>query len=166
MKLLALALLLLATPALAAAPTPKLSIASLQQLPIVTMRPYDEKADANAQVDRAFSKAKKSGKRVLIDLGGNWCPDCIVLANFLHLPEMRRFMDAHYEVAMVDVGRFDRNLQVPARFGFKTRLKGVPTLLIATPDGKLVNREDVFATTSASSMTPQSLADYLAKYAK
>ncbi|HEX2759391.1 MAG TPA: thioredoxin family protein, partial [Rhizomicrobium sp.] len=112
------------------------------------------------------ANAKKSGKRVLIDLGGNWCPDCIVLANFLHLPEMRRFMDRHYEVAMVDVGRFDRNLQVPARFGFKTRLKGVPTLLIATPDGKLVNRNDVFATTSASSMTAKSLADYLAKYAK
>ena len=69
-------------------------------------------------------------------------------------------------VAMVDVGRFDRNLQVPARFGVKTRLKGVPTLLIATPDGQLVNRDDVFATTSASSMTPKSLADYLAKYAK
>ena len=158
--------LLLATPALAAVPTPKLTIASLQQLPIVTMRPYDEKANANAQVDRAFAKAKKSGKRVLIDLGGNWCPDCIVLANFLELPEMRRFMGAHYEVAMVDVGRFDRNLQVPARFGFKTRLKGVPTLLIATPDGKLVNRDDVFATTSATTMTPKALADYLAKYAK
>lgn len=166
MRRLALALLLFASPALAAAPVPKLSITSLQQLPIVTMRPYDEKADANAQVDRAFATAKKSGKRVLIDLGGNWCPDCIVLANFLELPEMRRFMNAHYEVAMVDVGRFDRNLQVPARFGFKTRLKGVPTLLIATPDGKLVNRDDVFATTSASSMTPKSLADYLAKYAK
>jgi hypothetical protein len=67
---------------------------------------------------------------------------------------------------MVDVGRFDRNLQVPARFGFKTRLKGVPMLLIATPDGKLVNRDDVFATTSASSMMPTALADYLAKYAK
>lgn len=166
MKRLALALLLLTTPALAAAPGPKLSIASLQQLPIVTMRPYDEKADANVQVDRAFAKAKKSGKRVLIDLGGNWCPDCLVLANFLQLPEMRRFMDSHYEVMMVDVGRFDRNLQVPARFGFKTRLKGVPSLLIATPDGKLVNRDDVFATTNARGMTPQSLADYLVKYAK
>lgn len=165
MRKLALALLLLAAPAHAVEP-PKLSIASLQQLPIVTMRPYDEKADANAQVDRAFAKARKSGKRVLIDLGGNWCPDCIVLANFLHLPEMRRFMDTHYEIAMVDVGRFDRNLQVPARFGFKTRLKGVPTLLIATPDGQLVNRDNVFATTSARSMTPSSLADYLAKYAK
>lgn len=165
MKRLTFTLILLATPALAGAPAPKPSIASLQQLPVVTMRPYDEKADANIQVDRAFAKARKSGKRVLIDLGGNWCPDCIVLANFLQLPEMRRFMDTHYEVAMVDVGRFDRNLQVPARFGFKDRLKGVPTLLIATPDGKLVNPSDVFATTNARGMTPQSLADYLAKYA-
>jgi thiol-disulfide isomerase/thioredoxin len=158
--------LLLATPALAAAPAPKLSIASLQQLPIVTMQPYDEKANADAQVDRAFAKAKKSGKRVLIDLGGNWCGDCIVLTNFMKLPEMRRFMDTHYEVAMVDVGRFDRNLQVPARFGFKTRLKGVPMLLIATPDGRLVNRGDVFAATNARGMTPSALAGYLAKYAE
>ena len=157
--------LLLATPALAAVPTPKLTIASLQQLPIVTMRPYDEKANANAQVDRAFAKAKKSGKRVLIDLGGNWCPDCIVLANFLELPEMRRFMETYYEEVLVDVGRFNRNLQIPAKFGITERLKGVPALLIATPDGKLVNGENVFATANANSMTPQAIAAYLAKYA-
>ena len=85
MRRLALALLLLTAPALAAVPAPKPSITSLQQLPIATMRPYDEKADANLLVERAFAKARKSGKRVLIDLGGNWCPDCIVLANFLQV---------------------------------------------------------------------------------
>ncbi len=48
----------------------------------------------------------------------------------------------------------------------RQRLKGVPMLLIVTPDGKLVNRNDVFATTNARGMTPKALADYLAKYAK
>ena len=85
---------------------------------------------------------RKSHKRVLIDLGGNWCVDCVVLANFLKLPEMQRFIAAHYEMVPVDVGRFDRNLQIPARFGITGRLKGVPALLIATPDGKLVNGND------------------------
>jgi hypothetical protein len=65
----------------------------------------------------------------------------------------------------VDVGRFDRNRQIPARFGITGRLKGVPALLIATPDGKLVNGNDIFATADASAMTPQALANYLAKYA-
>ena len=160
-----LAILLLTTPAFAAVPAPKLSITDFKQLPVVLTQPYDEGANADAAVAAAFARAQKSHRRVLIDLGGNWCVDCIVLANFLKLPEMQRFMAAHYEVVTVDVGRFNRNLQIPARFGITKRLEGVPALLIATPDGKLVNGTDVFATASASEMTPKSVADYLAKYA-
>ena len=72
MKKLTLAVLLLATPALAAVPAPKPSIATLQQLPVVLMQPYDEHADADAAVAAAFDRARKSHKRVMIDLGGNW----------------------------------------------------------------------------------------------
>src|SRR3954462_12298093 len=158
-----LAVLLLATPAFAAAP--KLSITTFQQLPVVLTQPYDEGANADAAVSAAFARAQKSHKRVMIDLGGNWCVDCIVLANFMKLPEMQRFMAAHYELVAVDVGRFNRNLQIPARFGVTKKLEGVPALLIVTPDGKLINDKDVFATASASEMTPKSVADYLAKYA-
>lgn len=165
MKKLAAGLLLLAMPAFAAVPAPKPSIASIQQLPVVLMQPYDEHSNADAAVAAAFERARKSHKRVLIDLGGNWCVDCVVLANFLKLPEMQRFMAAHYEMVPVDVGRFDRNQQIPARFGITGRLKGVPALLVATADGKLVNGDDLFATADASSMTPQALANYVAKYA-
>jgi len=157
--------MLAALPALAAT-APKPSIASLQQLPVVTLQPYDEAANADAQVAAAFARAQKSHKRVLIDLGGNWCVDCLVLTNFVRLPEMHSFVEAHYEVVLVDVGRFSRNLQIPARFGITKRLDGVPALLIATPDGKLVNGGNIFATADAHSMTPQALADYLAKYAE
>jgi thiol:disulfide interchange protein len=165
----ALALLLLTIAALAATPAhaitaPRPSITSFQQLPVVLTQPYEEGVNADTAVAAALARAQKSHKRVLIDLGGNWCVDCIVLANFLKLPEMQRFMAAHYEVVAVDVGRFNRNLQIPARFGITKRLDGVPALLIATPDGKLVNGGDVFATASASEMTPKAVADYLAKY--
>jgi thiol:disulfide interchange protein len=156
--------LLAALPALAAT-APKPSIASLEQLPVVTLQPYDEAANADAQVGAAFARARKSHKRVLIDLGANWCVDCLVLTNFVRLPEMRRFMEAHYEIVLVDVGRFNRNLQIPARYGIAKKLDGVPALLIVTPEGKLVNADNVFATADAHEMTPQGLADYLAKYA-
>ena len=166
MKKVALAFLFLAAPALAAVPAPRPSISSLTQLPIVTMQVYDEKADADAAVARAFARAKTSGKRVLLDLGGNWCPDCIVLFNFMKLPEIRRFVDTHYEVVEVDVGRFNRNLHIPAKLCFTEKLRGVPAVLVFTPDRKLVNRGDVFTTANANTMTPQGLADYLARYAK
>jgi thiol-disulfide isomerase/thioredoxin len=148
----------------ASAPAPKLPITDLKDLPVVTTAPYDEAADANAVVAAAFARAKKSHKRVLLDLGGNWCPDCIILANLMRMPAMKAFMAKHYEFASVDVGRFDKNLQIPARFGYTQRLKGVPTVLVATPDGKLVNDGHVFALSDARHMTPQSLADYLAQW--
>jgi thiol-disulfide isomerase/thioredoxin len=145
---------------------PKLAIRDLRHLPVVTMKPYDESADADAAVAAAFAEAKKGRKLVLIDLGGNWCPDCIVLANVMRLPRMQHFLRAHYAVAMVDVGRFDKNLQIPARFGIVKRLQGVPSLLIATPDGKLVNAGHVSALADARSMTPQGIADWLASWTK
>lgn len=148
----------------ASAPPPKLPIDDLKNLPVVTTHPYDETAHADAAVAAAFDRAKKDHKRVLIDLGGNWCPDCIVLANLMRMPEMKSFLAAHYEIVAVDVGRFDKNLQIPARFGFTQRLQGVPTVLVATPDGRLVNDGHVFALSDARHMTPQSLAAYLAQW--
>ena len=149
-----------------AAPAPQVSVHDMKDLPVVTMRPYDEAADANAAVDAAFAKAKQDGKLVLIDLGGNWCPDCIVLANIMQLPELKPFLAAHYDIAVVDVGRFNKNLQIPARFGITKRLEGVPTILIATPDGTLVNPGHVSALSDARHMTPQGIADWLAGWAK
>jgi thiol-disulfide isomerase/thioredoxin len=122
---------------------PRLAARDLAQVPIRINAPYNEAADADSDVAAALARARISGKRVLIDLGGNWCPDCIMLANVMALPELKPFLEAHYEIAMVDVGRFDRNLQVPARFGIIQRLAGVPAILIVTPDGKLINRDDL-----------------------
>jgi thiol-disulfide isomerase/thioredoxin len=148
----------------ASAPPPRLPITDLKDLPVVTTHPYDEDANADAVVAAAFDHARKTHKRVLLDLGGNWCPDCIVLANLMRMPPMKSFLDSHYVIAVVDVGRFDKNLQIPARFGYTKRLEGVPTVLVATPAGKLVNDGHVFALSDARNMTPQSLADYLAEW--
>jgi thiol:disulfide interchange protein len=160
----ALVLALATLPAAAAPHAPALAVASLSDLSVPD-RPYDESANADAAVDAAFAKAKAEHKRVMLDLGGNWCGDCRVLAGLMDLPEMRRFLDAHYVVVSVDVGRFKKNLQVPARFGITKRLVGVPSVLVATPDGRLVNRGDIFALADARSMTPQAIADWLAQWA-
>lgn len=162
----ALAVSALALPATAAAP-PNPGISSFAELKTPLPYPYDELANADAAVAKARARAKASGKLLMIDLGGNWCGDCRVLAGTVELPAMKAFMDKHYEVVTVDVGRFNHNLQVPARYGFTKRLVGVPTLLVVDPKtDKLLNRDDVFALSSAGSMSPQALADWLARWPK
>lgn len=160
------AILGLAGPALAAAP-PATGITSFAQLKTPLPYPYDQDANADAALAKARREAKKEGKLLLIDLGGNWCGDCLVLAGTLELPSMKAFMERHYTLVMVDVGRFERNLQIPAHYGFHTRLKGVPTLLVVDPTtDRLINRNDVFALSSAGDMSPQALADWLARWPK
>jgi thiol-disulfide isomerase/thioredoxin len=148
-----------------ALPAPKLSIASLADLPVAERTPYDGNADAKT-VDAAFARARKNGKRVLIELGGNWCPDCLVLANLMRLAEMKNFLAAHFEVVAVDVGRLDRNLDIPARFGLSDRLSGVPTVIVVEANGSVVNTGKTTALTDARHMTPQAIADLLAGWAK
>ncbi len=160
------AALAVAAPAFAV-PPPKTGIASFAELKTPLPYPYDQDANADAAVAKARAKAKRDGKLLLIDLGGNWCGDCRVLAGTLELPSVKAFMDRHYTLVTVDVGRFERNLQIPAHYGFHTRLKGVPTLLVVDPrTDRLLNRNDVFALSSAGDMSPQALADWLARWPK
>jgi len=44
---------------------------------------YDETIDPMAQIDSALVKASHSEKRVICQVGGNWCPWCLRLAAFI-----------------------------------------------------------------------------------
>ena len=161
---LALAAALLAAP-LAAAPGPHVSVATIDDLAKPLPLPYDEAADADAAIAAARARARKTGKKLLIDLGGNWCGDCRVLAGIVRLPEVQAFVAKHYEVVAVNVGRFDKNGQVALHYGIKGRLEGVPAVLIVDPrTDKLLNAGHVTALSDARHMTPQALADWLAQW--
>lgn len=159
--------LLAAAPALAApAVAPRVKAQSFEQLAKPLPLPYAEGANADAAVAAAKARALKSHKKLLIDLGGNWCLDCRLLAGTMELPELRAWVARHYEVVTVDVGRFDKNGQIPARYGITGRLAGVPAVLIVDPrTGRLLNKGHETALADARSLTPQALADWLARYA-
>lgn len=151
---------LVAAPALA----PKVAITTIDQLAKPLPLPYDEKADAQSQLTAAIKLAKKQHKRLLIDMGGNWCPDCRVLAGIMELPEVRAFVERHYVVLDVDVGRYDKNLDIADLYHAHYD-KGAPAVLVVDPGtGRLINDGHTLALRDARHMTPQGLADWLAQW--
>jgi thiol-disulfide isomerase/thioredoxin len=165
MRLLAFAAALsLTVPALAATPAPRVKAQSFEQLAKPLPLPYDESANGVAAVAKARAKARATGKLLLVDLGGNWCLDCRILAGTIELPEVKAWVRRHYEVVTVDTGRHDKNLEVQARYGLGDA-KAVPNLLVIDPKtDKLINAGNTVALSDARSMNPQGLADYLAKW--
>ena len=83
-----------------------------------------------------------------------WCAD---------IPAVKAFVDGNFEVVFVDVGHFDKNLEIPARFGAR-KPQGVPTILVVSADGTLVNPEQREDLADARSMTPQAVVDWLARW--
>jgi thiol-disulfide isomerase/thioredoxin len=145
-------------------PAPHLAESSFAKLAQPLPYPYDEAANAGAAVDAALGRAKAAHKLLLIDMGGNWCGDCRILAGTMALPDLAPFIARHFVVVPVDVGRFSKNMDVAQRFGAK-RPTGVPALLIVDPrSGALLDQGHTEALADARSMNPQALADWLASW--
>jgi thiol-disulfide isomerase/thioredoxin len=128
-----------ATGAMATARTPHVAATTIDALAKPLPLPYDEKADARADLTAAIKRAKQEHKRVLIDMGGNWCPDCRVLAGIFSLPDVRPFLERHFVIVEVDIGRYDKNLDIADRYGAHYD-RGAPAVLVIDPKrNRLVN---------------------------
>ena len=154
---------LTAMPATAATAPHITSATSIDQL-WVPDRPFDEDVNADAAVDAALAQARAEHKLVLINLGANWCADCRILAGVMALRDLKPFVESHYVVVDVDVGRINRNLQIPARFGLAGRPEAVPCILIVDPDDQLLDRDHTEALEDMRALTPQAVADWLAQW--
>jgi thioredoxin 1 len=87
--------------------------------------PYDEAADAKAQVATTLAAAKAHNKNAMIVFGANWCGDCKMLDGEFKKPAFAALLDKHYVVVKVDVGRFNKNLDVVKPYGEVIK-KGIP----------------------------------------
>jgi len=104
---------------------------------------YDVKADASADIAAAVARAHKSDKRVLIVYGGNWCGWCVKLDAFFKKDRtVARTVRYEYEVVKVDVGRFDKNMDLAEKYGAELKKKGVPYLTVLDGEGKVITNQN------------------------
>lgn len=97
-------------------------------------KPYNETADAKADIRQALARAGGDGKAVLVVFGANWCPDCRVLdASFKQGPNAD-LVAKNFEVVKVDLGRYDHNVEVAQSYGVDVK-KGIPTVAILSAKG-------------------------------
>ena len=144
--------------------TAVLAAASLAVAAAESMYPAVERAKAD--VESAMKEAKKTGKRVIVDFGGNWCTDCKILDINLKKPENAALLEKHYVMVHVNVGDkgISDNFDVAERFGIPLK-KGVPALAVLDGDGRLVYAQKNGEFESMRSMDPRSVNDFLSRYA-
>ncbi len=127
-------------------------------------QPYDEHADAQAQVKQALAAGKRAHKPTLLVFGANWCGDCRALDASLHTEQNAALVAQHFEVVKIDVGNFDRNLKLDQAYGHPIA-KGIPAAVVISPAGKLVYATRAGELANARKMSDQGIYDFFARVA-
>lgn len=98
---------------------------------------YPAESAAKADLNAALAKAKREGKRVIVDFGGDWCGDCQVLDIYFHQSPNAEIVEKHFIEVKVNIGQMDANLDVAKRCGVPLN-KGVPALAVLDGNGKVL----------------------------
>ena len=100
---------------------------------------YDEKADAMSQIDRALEEARESGRFVICQVGGNWCPWCLRFAKFItEDEEIANVVKENFVYIHVNTSKANKNEEALRRLGNPGRF-GYPVLVILDDDGRVMH---------------------------
>ena len=121
--------------------------------------PYDETADAKAAVQQALASARAGNVPVLVILGANWCEDCRALDRALGTGRNARLVATRFRVVKVDVGNFDRNLDLVAQYG-NPIAKGIPAAVVLSPGNEVIYTSKAGELADARLMSERGIYDF------
>ena len=125
--------------------------------------PYDEKEIEPLKLDRFIDLTIDKGKQPVIIFGGNWCPDCRILEGTLAMPTIKKFIDQHYQIMHIDIGRYDRNMELMNHLNIESK-KGVPRVVILDLEKNIVNSSTSSEWTTARDRKQQEIYNYFQKF--
>jgi protein disulfide-isomerase len=109
--------------------------------------PYNEAADAKLDIKQALTQAATANTPVIVVFGANWCGDCKMLDSAMKNGASAPLLSRDFKIVKVNVGHFDKNLDVAKSYGVPLE-KGIPAVAIistknevlyATRDGELAD---------------------------
>ena len=126
--------------------------------------PYDESANAPAQIQTSLQEAKVTNKPLLVVFGANWCGDCKVLDMSFKTGASAPLIQQHFKMVKVNVGKFDRNLDIAEAYGVPLK-KGIPAVAILSIDGKVIYATKTGELADARNMGDTAIYDFFVKVA-
>jgi len=121
---------------------------------------YPDPSQAKHDIAAALKAAAATHRRVLLDFGGNWCPDCQVLDIYFHDARNKPILDANYVLVPVNIGTEDANLDIASKYGIDIK-KGVPALAVLSERGTLIYSQREHQFSAMRTMQSSSVTEFL-----
>lgn len=104
---------------------------------------FDPKRDPEQDLAAALAQAKAQGKRVIVDVGGEWCVWCHILDRFFASnADLDHLRTSRYVWLKVNVSKENDNRAFLSRW---PKVAGYPHLFVLDSDGRLLHSQDTGA---------------------
>ena len=84
-------------------------------------------------IPEARARATRNHKFLMVEFGADWCSDCAQLSKSLEDEKRRDQFQKEFEVLYVDVGEFNRNLDIAKSLGIDVT-EAIPTAAFFPPN--------------------------------
>ena len=134
-------------------------VASSGQLPA---HPYDPTRDAAADVEHAIAEAQKTGKRIILEVGGNWCPWCQRLDQFFQEhPDLLRIREQNFITVYVSYSPENRNQRALSRY---SKVLGIPHFFLLDKDGTMLHSQHLVELQTGDVYSAQKMKEFLTQW--
>ena len=100
---------------------------------------FDPQRDPASDLEMAKVEAQRGGKRILLDVGGEWCSWCHILDKLVEEDaEIRSFRDGNFVWMKVNYSEENQNKAFLSAY---PEIKGYPHLFVLDADGKLLHSQ-------------------------
>ncbi|HJV71615.1 thioredoxin family protein [Ideonella sp.] len=124
---------------------------------------FDPARDAAKDVATAMAAAKAQHKRVIVDVGGEWCSWCHLLDNFIEdNADVKALVEAKYVWVKVNWSPQNKNESLLAKW---PKIKGYPHLFVLDGTGKLVHSQETGSLEAEKDYDKAKFVAFLKRYA-
>ncbi len=124
---------------------------------------YDPKRDADKDIREAVAEAQRSGRHVLLVIGGEWCSWCHTLDRYFESnKEVGKLRDANYVTVKVNWSPENTNDRVLTRYG---TINTFPFFVVLDGNGKLLQGQRTGLLEEGSSYNRAKMTTFLTKWA-
>jgi thioredoxin-related protein len=98
--------------------------------------PFDPARDSAKDLEAAKVEAQRTGRRILLDVGGNWCSWCRLMDKwFAERPALREARDKAFVVVPVNFSPENKNEAFLSQY---PKVDGYPHFFVLDANGKLL----------------------------
>ncbi len=124
---------------------------------------YDPARDAADDVDAAVAEAARTHRRVLLEVGGEWCIWCHYLDDFFAAhPELAKLRDQDYVMVKINFSEENENKKLLRRF---PKITGYPHIFVLDDRGKLLHSENTAELEEGRGYNLEKFREFLEKWA-